>query len=315
MDSQLFLTIAFHPTVMIEKTFSGNVQTTKSSLWLLQLGKAFWIISLSIYFAYLCWTSQRVLVFLEVGILFMALAYLKPYRTRVMPPELCLDLFGVVFAFGLLFQIYNLTVEAPSIAFLLSIDDINRFHNWVLQWPTGLTIFCFYISADFIAYWGHRLLHSRWFWASHAFHHSAKHLNLLSGMRASFVHIVIAYFPYTLMWVFFPFPQAGVIATSLLVFEMVNQHYTHMNIRVPFQKQLEWVFVTPRVHIVHHCAARQYNDSNFGFLITTWDRLFGTYTDPETVDRDEPLGLNYEISTWRLLLGLPTPKKAAVKLD
>ncbi|NOT85764.1 MAG: sterol desaturase family protein [Methylococcaceae bacterium] len=299
---------------MISKTYTNNVRIEKSVSWQALLSKALLFICLSVYLGYLCWTSQRTLIFVEVGLLFMAIAYFKPYRKRVIPTytEICLELFAVIMTFAVFFELYNLAIDQPSVKLLLSVNQIGQFHEWVMGWPIWLTIVCYYIVADFIAYWGHRLLHSRWFWHSHAFHHAAKHLNLLSGMRTSFLHVVIAYLPYTIVWVFFPMPQAGSIGVSIIIFEMVNQHYTHSNIRFPFQKQLEWVFVTPRFHFVHHSAVRKYSDSNYGFIFSIWDRIFGTYTDPENVDPNEPLGLNYENSTWRLMIGLP-PKKSVAK--
>ena len=71
---------------------------------------------------------------------------------------------------------------------------------------------------------------------------------------------------------------------------------------------LEYVFVTPRFHFVHHSVDRRFSDNNFGFLLSIWDRLFGTYVPPEAVDENEPLGLDYANSKLRLLAGLPPPK-------
>jgi hypothetical protein len=67
------------------------------------------------------------------------------------------------------------------------------------------------------------------------------------------------------------------------------------------------LLVTPRFHFVHHSAKQHVANSNYGFVFSAWDRIFGTYTDPGTVPRDDPLGLGYEISGWRLVLGLPPP--------
>jgi sterol desaturase/sphingolipid hydroxylase (fatty acid hydroxylase superfamily) len=66
--------------------------------------------------------------------------------------------------------------------------------------------------------------------------------------------------------------------------------------------------VTPRFHFVHHSTNRSIANSNYGFIFSVWDRLFGTYTDPAVVPPDDSLGLGYEISSWRLVLGLPPPR-------
>jgi len=70
------------------------------------------------------------------------------------------------------------------------------------------------------------------------------------------------------------------------------------------------VFVTGESHIVHHARDPKLGGSNFGFLVTWWDRLFGTWVDPATLPADFPLGLGYEIETARLVAGLP-PKQGA----
>jgi hypothetical protein len=68
------------------------------------------------------------------------------------------------------------------------------------------------------------------------------------------------------------------------------------------------VLVTPRLHFVHHSAKAHVANSNYGFIFSVWDRVFGTYTDPATIPLDDPLGLGYEVSGWRLMLGLPPPR-------
>lgn len=54
---------------------------------------------------------------------------------------------------------------------------------------------------------------------------------------------------------------------------------THMNIRTPqrLDRILGWVFVTPRLHRLHHSAEQVETDSNYGTMFSVWDRLFGTF--------------------------------------
>jgi len=79
---------------------------------------------------------------------------------------------------------------------------------------------------------------------------------------------------------------------------------------VQYTRHIELLFVTPRFHFVHHSADVHFTNSNYGFIFTLWDRLFGTYTNPEHVAPDELLGIDYENSPHRLLLGLP-PRRSA----
>jgi hypothetical protein len=51
--------------------------------------------------------------------------------------------------------------------------------------------------------------------------------------------------------------------------------------------------------------AARLNGSNFGFLLTIWDRMFGTYVSPAGLPNDFPLGLNYRVGAARMWIGLP----------
>lgn len=293
---------------MSTETPSIAVSAPKITSWRSRLVQAFLIVSLCTLLVYLAWLWQQVFFYLLVGLVLMALSYLLPFRKVDAPLELCWDLFALVITLAVFLQICDIGIGQPSVNFLLSVEPIHRFHEWVAQRPLWAVIIGYYIVADFLTYWGHRLLHTRWLWPTHAFHHSPKNLNWISGMRSSLIHNIAIFVPYAVVWVFFPTPKAGIIATVLIVFEIANQHYLHSNIRLPLQRQLEWLFVTPRFHFVHHSACQVRTDSNYGFVFSIWDRLFGTYIDPDTVDPADPLGLDYEISYWRLLIGLPKAK-------
>lgn len=300
--------IASLSLIMTTKTPRDKALHIKATHWKGRIGKAVLIVSLCTLLIYLAWIWQHVFFYVLVGLFMMGLSYLMPLREVDASQELCWDLFAFVITLAVFLQICDIGIGQPSVNFFLGVDRIQQFHQWVARWPLWAAIICYYVVVDFITYWGHRLLHNRWFWPAHAFHHSAKNLNWISGMRSTLIHNIAIFLPYTVVWVFFPTPKAGMIATALLIFEISNQHYLHSNIRLPMQKQLEWLFVTPRFHFVHHSAFKARTDSNYGFIFSVWDRIFGTYTDPDTVDPHDPLGLDYEISNWRLLIGLPRPK-------
>ena len=89
--------------------------------------------------------------------------------------------------------------------------------------------------------------------------------------------------PYYLAFALFPVPEAGVIATVVFLIDTSNQHYIHSNLGVPFAARLERVLVTPRFHFVHHSAREHVANSNYGFIFSLWDRMFGTFNDPANV--------------------------------
>jgi sterol desaturase/sphingolipid hydroxylase (fatty acid hydroxylase superfamily) len=69
-------------------------------------------------------------------------------------------------------------------------------------------------------------------------------------------------------------------------------------------KWLEWVFVTPRYHHIHHNGNPQHYTANFGNLLTIWDRLFGTYANPEKVDPILQFGIGEKENPIRVVLGI-----------
>jgi sterol desaturase/sphingolipid hydroxylase (fatty acid hydroxylase superfamily) len=77
--------------------------------------------------------------------------------------------------------------------------------------------------------------------------------------------------------------------------------FNHGNVRLPprLDRALRWLVVTPDMHRVHHSIRREETDSNFGFNLPWWDRLFGTYRDqPRDGHSGMTIGLEY-FRDWR----------------
>ena len=228
------------------------------------------------------------------------LAQAFPFRRLEPRPEVAWDMLAVAFAFCFAF------VAGSGLSWLF--DTLTAvaagWSSFVATWPVAAVAIGYVVFADFTSYWAHRLLHTRLLWHTHAFHHSSRHLYVLSGLRASFVHILLLFagpIAGLSLFTIYEVPQVfAVIAAS----QVANQHYTHSNIRLPMSRYLEYLFVTPRYHFVHHSTNRRLSNSNYGFLFSIWDRMFGTFTDPESVRENDELGLDYENSRWRLLLGV-----------
>jgi len=245
---------------------------------------------------------------LGIGAAVWLVALWFPFRALRGGRELAWDVLGYIgsAAAGVIVVAY---LEEPFLD-----NAAGYFHGW-LSWyqtlPWWMALTGYLLSSELGTYWAHRLLHSKLLWDSHAWHHSPRYLYFLSGTRAAPIHVLVLTAPTTLAFLFFPDPDAYYVALAHSAFQIANQHYLHSNLRAPFSRYLEYVLVTPRVHFVHHSRNRKYSDSNYGFIFTFWDRLFGTYTDPDTVPADEPLGLNYEISNVRAFFGLPPRRQTS----
>jgi sterol desaturase/sphingolipid hydroxylase (fatty acid hydroxylase superfamily) len=137
------------------------------------------------------------------------------------------------------------------------------------------------VLADLGAYWLHRLIHTRHLWRIHRFHHSPTQLYWLAGVRTTIPQQILFNLPVALA-----VPMVAdapvYVFEALVVAGVVTNDWMHLNVAWR-SRWLEWVLVTPRYHHIHHSTDAKLHDGNFGVVFSVWDRLFGTYVDPDTV--------------------------------
>lgn len=245
-------------------------------------------------------------IFGALGLLTQAAEKRWPLRTYTGPKPWAIDAFALAFgvaaaaAIQLAFQhtVYRLPT-VRGFGWLASSSNFVRAH---VPWPIALLVSV--IILDFLFYVGHRMLHSKALWHAHAVHHSVEHLHWFAGNRASPVHLGLQHLWPALLGLLWPVSGGTPALLATTIFYSCVQHFNHANLRWRLGP-LEWLFVVPRYHFVHHGADPRLNDSNFGSLFTIWDRAFGTYTNPDHAPADFALGLNYECEHVRLFLGLP----------
>ena len=179
--------------------------------------------------------------------------------------------------------------DALSLGTVLSVSYIHGL-------PGAVKILLGLVLADFCLYWVHRVMHRPFLWPTHVFHHSIAQLWWLSGSRTSLTHLLLFAIPQTVLayYVLDLTPlQAGVAFSAGVVVNV----WIHTNIWVDMG-HLEWILITPNYHRVHH-GARGLSNKNLGFILTVWDRIFGTYVDPQPIGKDFALG--YVSTSNRLL--------------
>lgn len=172
---------------------------------------------------------------------------------------------------------------------------IYKFHfvevqNTVVYW---LLLF---VAEDFLYYLLHLVDHyTRFFWASHVTHHSSEQFNLTVGFRSS------VFQPLYRFIYFIPLSFLGFKVVDIAVMYSITQIYgilVHTSYvpklrKMPF-KLLEYVFVTPSQHRVHHASNTEYLDKNMGMCLSIWDRIFGTFQE-EIDDLPIKYGLTYPL--------------------
>jgi sterol desaturase/sphingolipid hydroxylase (fatty acid hydroxylase superfamily) len=138
----------------------------------------------------------------------------------------------------------------------------------------GLALF---LGMELAYYAYHRCAHRvRWFWATHAVHHSPNELTLAASFRLGWTGRLAGntLFFTPLIWLgFAPSAVFGTLALNLLY-----QFWLHAA-WIPKLGPLEWVLNTPSHHRVHHGSNPEYLDKNFGGVLIVFDRLFGTYAE------------------------------------
>lgn len=159
---------------------------------------------------------------------------------------------------------------------------------------TPHAVIALFLGVELSYYAMHRASHRvRWFWASHAVHHSPNQLTLAAALRLGWTGrlsgTVIFFTP--LVWIGFdPVAVFGTLAIVLLYQFGLHAPW------IPRLGPLEWVFNTPSHHRVHHACNAEYLDCNYGGVLIVFDRLLGTFV-AERDDVAPRFGLTEPLTT------------------
>lgn len=163
-----------------------------------------------------------------------------------------------------------------GLAYQYRLFDIDISQAWSLV--------ALFFGTEFFYYWHHRAAHRiRWFWATHAVHHSPTKLNYTAAIRLGWTGGISGNFIFFLPMVWIGFHPLAVVA--MLGINLGYQFFIHTELK-PHLGPLEWVLNTPRHHQVHHASNEVCLDKNYGGMIILYDRLFGTFAE---APHDEPL--------------------------
>lgn len=150
--------------------------------------------------------------------------------------------------------------------------------------PFWAAVLASVIVMDFFIWLQHVMVHAiPVLWRLHRVHHADMDFDVTTGARFHTLEMLLSLFIKFMVIVLL-----GPPVVAVLVFEVVlnaTAMFNHGNIRIPagLDRLLRLVLVTPDMHRVHHSVEDDETNSNFGFNLPWWDRLFGTY-------RDQPRG-------------------------
>mgnify|MGYP001272979650 FL=1 len=186
------------------------------------------------------------------------------------------------FALSMLTGVSGLLMRGISLVVLTFFFQISIF-SWehsVLYWIILL------LAVDMMHYWLHRLGHTcRLFWAVHCNHHTSTHFNFSVGFRTGALEPFYSFLFYT------PVALAGFQPIDILLMYSICQIWAILTHTEKIKKLgwLEYIFVTPSHHRVHHASNPIYLDKNMGTVLIIWDRLFGTFQPELPASEYQPI--------------------------
>jgi len=151
----------------------------------------------------------------------------------------------------------------------------------LLPWlglPAWAAVAVAVVLLDLAIYLQHVLLHAvPALWRLHRMHHADLDFDVTTGLRFHPLEIVLSMVLKLMVVV-----ALGAPALAVLIFEVLlnaTSMFNHANLRLPLalDRVLRLVLVTPDMHRVHHSTDRRETNSNYGFNLALWDRLFATY--------------------------------------
>ncbi|MEM6381551.1 MAG: sterol desaturase family protein [Pseudomonadota bacterium] len=175
------------------------------------------------------------------------------------------------------------------------------------------------VVLDFVVWLEHVASHHwQWLWRIHKVHHADVDLDVTSALRFHPLEIIIS-----MVWKGAVVAILGAPAIAVLIFEIILNGmamFNHSNVRVPnwLDKIIRQFVVTPDMHRIHHSIIERETNTNYGFNLSIWDRLFGVYTvEPEKGQAGLVIGLaeHQDPRPTGLLWSLLLPFQSHAKLD
>ena len=221
----------------------------------------------------------RLAVFAGLFVVFAALETLAPRHDRVQPratrwiTNLSMTLINTV-------ALRALSIALPFLAVGAAVDAWSQ--GWGLlnqvAWPLWVEIVLALLMLDFAIWVQHLITHKvPLFWRFHRMHHADRDMDVTTALRFHPMEI-LASMALKIGLVYALGPQA----VAVVLFEILlngTAMFSHANLALPrwLDGVVRLVLVTPDMHRVHHSTRREEHDSNFGFALSIWDRIFRTY--------------------------------------
>lgn len=198
---------------------------------------------------------------------------------------------------GLIF-INNFVAGLFPVILPASLAILAREKGWgllpLLDVPDWLNIVFTIIYLDLVIYWQHRFFHQvPLLWKIHRMHHTDQDLDVTTALRFHPFEIWISLVLKSVLVFILGIAPAGIIAFEIILNGAAMFNHANWRLHPQVDRIIRLVIVTPDMHRVHHSVIGKETDSNYGFNLSCWDRLFGSYNaQPIEGHQKMKIGLN-----------------------
>ncbi|MGB2740800.1 MAG: sterol desaturase family protein [Cognaticolwellia sp.] len=235
--------------------------------------------------------SFRLSIFFTILLVMLVLESCYPARkSKLTKPVRWLGNFSLLILSSIVARLL-IPIGVAGIALYASTEGIGLFN--IINLPTWFSITFSVLLLDLMIYWQHRIFHLvPILWRFHKVHHADSHIDASTGLRFHPVEIALSILLKALAVLIL-----GVPATAVIIFEVALNGFAlfnHANIRLPrwLELPLRTILITQVLHRIHHSQVVGETNSNYGFSVSWWDRMFGSYkSEAQKSDNDLDIGL------------------------
>lgn len=241
--------------------------------------------------------TYRLSIFIGLFLILALAEHLLPRRSlRAKKPNRWLTNWAIIIFDSLTLRL--LAIAIPALAVGAAWDASARGYGLFNQtnWPLWIEFLLALLILDFLIWAQHLITHKVPFlWRLHRVHHADTDIDVTTAIRFHPVEIALS----MLLKVGAVY-ALGPAAIAVLVFEILLNgcamfNHANLNLPKPVDAFLRLFLVTPDMHRVHHSDKRAEHDSNYGFSISIWDRLFNTYIpEPKDGHDNMTIGLQWQ---------------------
>lgn len=188
-----------------------------------------------------------------------------------------------------LFNSFLLRLVFPTAA--VGVAIVAQENDWgvlsLFDWSPPLLVIISIIVMDFMIWLQHVTVHAiPMLWRLHRVHHADPDYDTTTGLRFHPLEILLSMVIKFIVIIALGPPVVAVILFEIILNGMAMFNHGNVSLPASVDRVLRWLVVTPDMHRVHHSVEDDEANSNFGFNLSVWDRLLGTYRDQPRAGHD-----------------------------